>query len=144
MIQRKQSIWLLLASMFIGLMFFLPFGLQSEAGNDMPVGAKNDMILMIGTIIAALSAFFVIFLYKNRKLQMKITFIPILLCLLLLAYELYLCYASNTGYKMVIGLLGSNLFIGVFLPLVAIVFLGMAYNGIKSDDKLVREMDRLR
>lgn len=147
MIQRKQSIWLLLATIIITLAFILPYGINkvdSPTPLETMLSAKNNIILMILTIVAAATSFFSIFLYKNRKQQMNFTFIPILLAIGMIGFEIYNTYMTQVGNKMVVGLYGSNLIIGIFLPVVAIILIAMAYNGVKSDEKLIRDTDRLR
>jgi hypothetical protein len=147
MIQRKQSIWLLLATIIITFAFILPYGINkvdSPTPLETLLSAKNNFILMILTILTAATSFFSIFLYKNRKLQMNITFIPILLAIGMIGFEIYNCYMTQVGNKMVVGLYGSNLIVGIFLPVAAIILVAMAYNGIKSDEKLIRDTDRLR
>lgn len=147
MIQRKQTIWLLVATLIITLAFILPYGInkvESPTPLESMLTAKNNLTLMILSILTSATSFFSIFLYKNRKQQMNFTFIPILLAIAMLGFEIYNCYMTEVGNKMIVGLYGSNLIVGIFLPVIAIVFIAMAYNGIKSDEKLIRDTDRLR
>ena len=75
---------------------------------------------------------------------MKCTFIPILLSICMIGFEIYNTYLTQIGNKMVIGLYGSHLIVGIFIPIVTTILIAMAYNGIKSDEKLIRDTDRLR
>ena len=147
MIQRKQTIWLLLATVVILLAFILPYGInKSETPTllETMLSAKNNMILMVLTIITSVASFFAIFQYKNRKMQMKLSIIPMITSVAIIGFEIYNTYIVKAGNEMVIGLIGSTLFIGIFIPVFAISFLALAYNGIKSDEKLIRDTDRLR
>ena len=147
MIQRKQSIWLLIATVICTLAFILPYGINkvdSPIPLETMLTAKSNLFLMLLTILTAVACFFSIFLYKNRKQQMKFTFIPILLSICMIGFEIYNTYLTQDGNKMVIGLYGSNLIVGIFIPVVAIILIAMAYNGIQSDEKLIRDTDRLR
>jgi len=150
MIQRKQSIWLLLAAILTFLGFFLPFGInqQSYAGSEViteiNLYAKSDIVLTILASVASLLSLLIIFLYKNRSMQMKLTSLAILLNLGLVIYSFVIASKADIGNKFIIGILGSQLYIGILLPVLSVIFLGMAYNGIKSDDKLVKSTERLR
>jgi uncharacterized membrane protein YwzB len=150
MIQRKQSIWLLIAAILTFLCFFLPFGInqQSYAGSEViteiNLYAKSDIVLTIIASVASLLSLLNIFLYKNRSMQMKLTLLAILLNLGLVVYSFVIASQADKGNKFIIGILGSQLYIGILLPVLSIILLGMAYNGINSDDKLVKSTDRLR
>ena len=150
MIQRKQSIWLLLAAILTFLCFFLPFGInqQSYAGSEViteiNLYAKSDIVLTIIASVASLLSLLIIFLYKNRSMQMKLTLLAILLNLGLVIYEFIIASQVDKGNKFIIGILGSQLYIGILLPVLSVIFLGMAYNGINSDDKLVKSTERPR
>jgi uncharacterized membrane protein len=147
MIQRKQTIWLLLATIVITLAFILPYGINkvdTPTSLETMLTAKSNVFLIALTILTAITCFFSVFLYKNRKQQMKCTFIPILLSICMIGFEIYNTYLTQIGNKMVIGLYGSQLIVGIFIPIVTIILIAMAYNGIKSDEKLIRDTDRLR
>lgn len=51
---------------------------------------------------------------------------------------------SELGHKIAIGLIGSQLYIGLLLPLISIFFLILAFSGVKNDETLVKSVDRLR
>jgi hypothetical protein len=77
-------------------------------------------------------------------MQMKLTLLSVLLNLLLVVYSFVIASQADKGNKFIIGILGSQLYIGILLPVLSIILLGMAYNGINSDDKLVKSTERLR
>ena len=87
--------------------------------------------------LIAVLAFASIFLFTNRKLQMKVVLLNSLLSLLYMAFLAYGIFQhvglSNYGFK-----------IGAILPVFIFIFNVLAYAGIKSDENLVRSMDRLR
>lgn len=150
MIQRKQSIWLLLASLSILLTIILPYGIQTTASLGSEQMITSDLLLssnklyMALVIITSLYLLFLIFLYKNRKQQMKLTLIGMLLALSLLGLQLYESYFHEVNQKLVIGLLGSKLYLGILVPIITVFFVILAYTGIRADEKLVRDSDRLR
>jgi len=149
MIQRKQTIWLLLATLSILLTFLLPYGIHTESALETTailqtdLNSKSNTMLMSLTILSATVSFFTIFLYSNRKLQMRLSILSIFLSMGVLACQIYIS-RSVDGNKLAIGVLGANIYLGLAAPVIAIAFLMLAYNGIKKDEKLVRDSDRLR
>ncbi len=150
MIQRKQTIWLLLASLIILLTLYIPYGIHSVSSIDTTsiietdLTAKTNTLLLILAILSAAFSFFIIFLYNNRKLQMKLCLLAILIVLAILAYQFYDASQTAAGNKLAVGILGSKIYLGVAIPILSIFFLMMAYTGIKKDEKLIRDSDRLR
>ena len=150
MIQRKQSIWLALAATISLLCFVLPYGLHqsttegSTSISDTILTAKSDIWSAVLVSISAFLSLIIIFLYKNRGLQMKLIMLNSL-CYIGTAVYFYL-NASNAslGNKIAIGLVGSQLYIGLLLPLLSSFLLALAFIGVKKDDELVKSVDRLR
>jgi hypothetical protein len=52
--------------------------------------------------------------------------------------------SQSIGNKLVVGIFGSTLYMGVCMPILSVIFSMMAYAGIKKDEKLIRDSDRLR
>lgn len=157
MVQRIQSVYLFLVVISLAAMFYFP--LASFIG-----GEKDQLILYIyklvskvpdsspavpawfifpNLILASLSlavTLFSIFLYKNRKMQLKmVRFVVILILILIGAFFFY--YAVEL--EEVSGI-AAHYEIGAYLPLIAFVFLLLAYRGIMADEKLIRSSERLR
>ena len=147
MIQRIQSIWLLLAALAAVSLLFVPIiGLGSAEGYFTLNGAglKNEALpttnnypLLISTIAAALISVANIFNFRNRKLQMRLIWINILL-LIGLGLWMFLLGKSVTGLKTL------DIEEGVFVIPVAIILLFLALRGVNNDEKLIRSADRLR
>jgi hypothetical protein len=87
---------------------------------------------------SALLALIAIFLFKNRKLQFVFGRIIILINLFLLGLLIYLSL-NLSGEASV-----SEKGIGMFLPVLAILFIVLANKAIKKDEDLVKSVDRLR
>jgi hypothetical protein len=155
MIQRKQSIFLLLAGLAIFALFLFPFvhnvliggklvdikvdGIYSDISGT-PIHTQYFMALNIATAIIGLLPIGLIFLYKNRKQQIALGYSTLLV---IIGYSFWM---SQT-VKKVMGdtqIDSSNWGIGLFLSSVSIVFLLVAVRAIKSDEKLVKSADRLR
>ena len=141
MIQRIQSVWLLLAAICAGLTFFVPFGKEFvSAANTIQVNADGmtaftDQVVLIISICMMASALLTIFVYRNRKIQKYITAILILQALLCAAY---MVYASEFQLE------NTSIRFGIVAPVLSFVFASLAYKGISNDDKLVKNLDRLR
>lgn len=139
MIQRKQSLWLLLSVIVTSLSIKFPF----FTGNILGVGGtKNyqvlngqlNLVIMILSIVIASFSLFIIFLYKERKRQMLFTFISILLSLLLI----FLYYKQTQLF------FDGTLSITSVLVLIIPVSLIFALIGILNDEKLIKSVDRIR
>jgi hypothetical protein len=115
--------------------------------NMVPDGANAfiPMIFLPILIVAvgiALLSLFTIFQYKNRSFQVKLTNIGVLAAIALIM-GIFFLYIPMIEKKINIIPDYSKAF-GIYLPLVALVFMVMANRAIKRDEKLVRSADRLR
>jgi 4-amino-4-deoxy-L-arabinose transferase-like glycosyltransferase len=140
MIQRIQTVWLLLAS----IAAFLTLKLSFFSGNKvdaitsakqfLPLTAKTNDILLVLTVSVAVAALVIIFLYKDRKRQMMVTS-----AILVLSVINIILYFTETK-KFVEGSFNLTALIAFFIP----VFLAFALGAIWKDEKLVKSTDRLR
>jgi hypothetical protein len=143
MIQRIQSIYLLLASVISGGLIFV-FNLWSAPGHTTYVIDlfNEDSFLLNGIsllfLLSATSTFIAIFLFKRRQLQFVLGRISILINLLLLGLLIYVSLILPGEMKI------SEKGIGMFLPILAIVFVVFANKAIQKDEDLVKSVDRLR
>ncbi len=158
MIQRIQTVYLSLAFIAISLLFAFPLAqFFSETGayvfsvtglKNMVPGdpdAFNPTLFLPIIIVAAgiaLLTLFAVFQYKNRSFQIKLTNIGVLSSIALIM-GIFFLYIPMIEKKINIVPDYSKAF-GIYLPLVALVFLLLANRAIKRDDKLVRSADRLR
>jgi len=136
MIQRIQSIYLLLVAVIAGLGLYSPLWTNNK--NIEVKGFDNVYILALFVFVIVLSVVS-LFLFKNRKLQFVLGRINILINILLLSVFGY--YALNFSGEIVVV---SEKEIGLIIPFVSIVFLFMANKAIKKDEDLVKSVDRLR
>jgi len=143
MIQRIQSIYLLLATAISGGLIFV-FNLWSTPKYTTFVIDlfKEDSLLLNGIsllfLLSAFSTCVAIFLYKRRQLQFVLGRISILINLLLLGLLIYVSLTLPGEMKI------SEKGIGMFLPIIAIVFVVFANKAIQKDEDLVKSVDRLR
>ena len=150
MIQRKQTIYLLLALAALIVCLCLPIGKQTSnamQGAEVAVyniglytstGLDAHPVLFTDIVVVATLSFINIFLYNKRKLQMKICVVNIVLCLVWYAYYAFMALSMFKG-------IGSfSMSFAVCLPLVAMILLILARAGIKADEELIRSMSRIR
>lgn len=143
MIQRVQTIYLLLATAFSGGLIFVFDLWKSVKKNIFVMDLLSSDFLQLKAIpilflLTALISLVAIFLYKNRQLQFVIVRISILINLILLGLLIYVSL-SLPGETQV-----SEKGISMFIPILAILLLVLANKAIKKDEDLVKSVDRLR
>jgi hypothetical protein len=146
MIQRIQTIFLLLAGGSSFGLFGLPFASSAEAVAGSAIfsdGVFNimDNAGLIGLFAASgVLALISIFVFRNRMLQMRLTIFSFIASLIgIVLGVVYFMQHSND-----IGQMEVKDELGLYLPVLTLVFLLVAYRFINKDEKLVRSMDRLR
>lgn len=145
MIQRIQSLFLLLASGSFFSEFALPFASTPNKAkaffSDMLYNVYDHPALMALAGIGGVLALVTIFLFKNRELQKRMGYLLIVLAILLVAVAFLLM--MNAGIELNSSL-KINDELGLYMPAVAIVMAVMANRFITKDIKIVKSMDRLR
>jgi hypothetical protein len=145
MIQRKQSIWLLLATLlnaavFLGANFSIETRIQNVLQTNRYTVLQHlpSTLFILAAIVLSLIA---IFLFRKRPLQMKMSLIALLATM---AY----CFINWMRIKEIFAnnKMISNYSFGLasITPYFAIVFILLACLGIRKDEKLVKSLDRLR
>jgi hypothetical protein len=155
MLQRIQSVYLLLASLVIFALFLFPLvhnvyvggvpstikvtGVFQDAGGAQ-ANTQSFILLIAATAVAGIIPLILIFLYKNRKQQMMLCYVYILV---IFGYSFWVAQTvkSFTGGA---DLTTNNFGIGALLSSVSIVLVLAAAKGIQRDEKLVKSADRLR
>ncbi len=144
MIQRIQSLFLVVAATALALLFKYPLAKSDVATaqlfSDRQFNIQDHPVMLILSGAGMLLAIVTIFLFKNRTLQIKLSNLVVVLSILLVivAAALFLNDTKNMGTVSIEDALGA------YLPLVAIVFGILAGRFIKKDERLVRSADRLR
>lgn len=146
MIQRIQTIFLLLASAAGFGVLALPFASTAEEVKtsslfeDKIYAAGDQIGLIILFALAGLLAIGSIFLYNNRPFQVKVGWAALVANVLgiVLAGALFVQDKANIAT--------SQLSVGLsaYLPTAFLVFTVLAIRAIKRDEALVRSADRLR
>ena len=136
MIQRIQTIYLLLTFLVTGvLLFFVPLWTI----NGKPFYFMQDQVYTVLLGLSTMLTIISIISYKKRQNQFVMGRLNIILNLILLGLFVYRSL-NLSGEAVTVSEKG----IGMFLPIVAIVLLVLANKAIKKDEDLVKSVDRLR
>jgi len=143
MLQRIQTIFLILATLVsAGLIFVFPLWFSGKViMTAIDTLLNSDLLIKpIGIlfILSAILSFTAVFQYKNRKFQMTLVRLNILINFLLLGLIVY--HVQNLSGETLVSEKG----IGSFLPIIVIFLLVFANRFIKKDEDLVKSVDRLR
>jgi hypothetical protein len=141
MIQRLQSVWLLLAAAaaFCSLKFSFYSGNmigENQSKSWVSLTAQSNLLLLILSAGVGIASLIAIFLYKNRKMQLRI----VLMALLVSVINLVLFFAQTKKFVPGEGNYDLTAVFAIFIP----ILLFFAIRGIKRDEKLVKSLDRLR
>jgi hypothetical protein len=162
MIQRLQSVFLLLVAI-LGIVIFLfpiatylsdiaffkfficsvrdysrqPFGDEATQARQFPMVYTS--ILAVLQLIIAVLAFVTIFKFRNRSLQIRLNYLNIFLSVLLVGGIFYYSTMLEKQYEIM-----PQYGVGGLFPLVTIILLFLANHFIQKDEKLIRSADRLR
>ncbi len=155
MIQRIQSIYLLLAALCSGLLLAAPLysietttatyqlflgGLVQTNPED-TILTSQPAILAVGFLLT-LFPIIILFLYKKRPIQMRLAASSMMANTAML---LLLVGIVNKSIEHITELHVKETYgFGLILPALSIVFLFLANKAIRKDDKLIRSADRLR
>ncbi len=136
-IQRIQSVYLLIVSILMAIYSFMDVVLVQTATSMEKLSLFNaGKIPFILSVLVAVISFLTIFKYKKMNLQITLSSACILLMLtqvVLLVVEVYSMNYSNVEF-----------FICNCMPVLAVIFLGLAIAAIKRDKKILSGYDRLR
>lgn len=140
MLQRIQSIWLLLAATMSALSLKFSFFSGNKINTETNVKewveftAAQGSLNAILTIAMGVASLVCIFMYKDRKRQLLISLIVLALSFL----NIFLYYNASKSFTE------SNTDLTALISLSIPVFLVLAAKGIYKDEQLVKNADRLR
>lgn len=151
MLQRIQTVYLLLVTVCAVLCLCMPVGHFHQDGICVadfynlwlvPVNGAHDFTpwaMFVLLLLAAVSSFAAVFLYRRRMLQVRLSVFG---GLLLLGYYVVLTvfvflFKSRLSAEFTVSWTTA-------FPAVALVLEYLAFRGIMKDELLVRSLDRLR
>jgi hypothetical protein len=155
MLQRVQSIYLLLSSFALYSLFLFPFAhnvyINGKPSSIMVTGLFQDVNghqahtdffvpLTIATVLVGLIPLIIIFLYKNRRQQIMFCYLAIVI---IIGYSFWMAQTVKSVMGS-IQLDTHNWGIGLLLTSFSLLLIIMAIKAIQRDEKLVKSADRLR
>ena len=129
MLQRIQTIWTLLAVLAAVFLFI--------TGQDVVI-SDSIPLLNIGSIVLVIIGALSIFSFKNRKRQILLNTISIIINVLLIGVLAYWLLSLSGGIQF------PEKGIEPIFPLIAVICLFIANVYIRKDERLVKSVDRLR
>ena len=147
MIQRIQSVYLVLSTILIALLFALPIAEIAKDGSVLVFNFKgllldgvvktNGALLWISMCLAIVLHIFAVLNFANRKKQIQIVWGAMALLVLLLIEFVYFTYLTNSGAQIAFKM-------GAVFPLVGVILDYLAIRAIDKDEALIRSIDRIR
>lgn len=135
MIQRQQTLWLLFSTVSAIFTFQLPFYTgQLKDGKYSELDGGNNFFILVLTGLVVLLAAITIFMYKDRKVQFRLTLVGAAVSLAVLV----IYFAQIKKFQS-----GSISLYCLFEFAMVIGFV-MAARGIRKDEKTVKNLDKLR
>jgi len=138
MIQRQQSLWLLLSAVASFLSFKFPFYtgniVESNLSRFEELDGASNLFLLVLTGASLLIAAVTIFMFKDRKTQARLAIAGIVISVGLLAVY----FAQLKKFSA-----GNFALTSVFVLAILIGYI-MALRGIWKDERLVKSLDKLR
>lgn len=156
MIQRVQSIYLILIFVLVGVMSFLPlvifqtsdhifymnlFYFEGVEHLSFAVDLPNIWPIAAFAIVLALLSVYSLFRFQNRKQQMMLNMINMLVNFGLLI-SIFLYADSVASFADVKGEVIYD--VAAYFPIVTVLLLILANRNIRKDEKMVKQSDRLR
>jgi hypothetical protein len=139
MLQRIQTIWLLLSATCGLLTFkyaFFSGNLIDEHQTKVfqELNSGSSILILLVSALVIIFSLIALLLYKNRKLQLRVNLVAIILSILnILLYYLQAKKFTEGNYNL-------TAILAIAIP----VLLILAARGIYKDEKLVKSLDRLR
>ena len=126
MIQRIQTIYLLVITALMAVMIFMPHAFPF----------RDKMVSLLLMVLAALLPFVIIFFYKKRRIQVRLCIVEIILLLGVQVCAAFSVVCHPGGFS-------ACTIPGIF-PLVGVLLACLALRAIIRDERLVRSADRIR
>jgi len=151
MIQRIQTLFLLIALVCMSFFYFIPFGnliCDSCETAEIPMGLYgvdfgeehySTLPLLILVSVVVLILVVTIFMYRHRILQIRLSIFNAILTMGCSGLAFFFLYQASEKFKV-----DYSTSILVILPFVATVLIVLAIIRIARDEALVRSIDRIR
>ena len=145
MIQRIQSLFLLLSGAGFFALLGLPFAESDQVADpyfqDKLLQVTDHTILLVLAIGGGILSLAAIFLFNNRSLQQRISYLVIIFSLFMGLAVVWLAFIQGDNYEPKVELTDK---MGLYMPAISLIAAILASYFIGKDEKLVKSMDRLR
>jgi len=156
MLQRVQSLYLAIALIMVLLLAFMPVMEVMDSANQLlvmrmsglyriqtggpesPVKIWWSLPILEGAILFICLA--AIFLYRKRKVQMRLCILAILLLACLTGLIFYFILVVFRNVSMV----EHSFKLTLVFPVMAIILNGLSFRAIRKDEELIKSIDRVR
>lgn len=157
MIQRKQSLYLLLIAVLAIVLFFVPvidlyidhirypfeilkgFLISDHVSKSLRHVSRGGFSSPVILFVVTFLSFINIFLYKKRKVQIKVCYI-----IMVLIFVMFFCIFYDSCFLYKHSITDYKLTVASVFPIVMIILDILAILGIRKDEKLVNSLDRIR
>jgi hypothetical protein len=153
MIQRVQTLFLLVVTLLSGFMIFYPlYGIRLKTGEKLFLhsyalqnGHTGELIhynILLFMVILAITiiSFITILYYNKRTIQMRLCVYNILISLFLIGCIAYYYFSI----KRIPDVERNSFTFTVIFPVINIILLFQSFRAIRRDDLLIKSYDRLR
>jgi hypothetical protein len=156
MIQRVQSIYLLLVTILMSFTLVKPYAgftlidgqslllkahvITIQSGENVISTYKTTIPVIFLVLVAGFLSFFTIFFYHRRILQIRLTLLTMVLIVILTGAMLAYYFTVKNSFTDET----STLRLSMAFPVLALIFCTMAIRGIRHDELLVKSYDRIR
>lgn len=139
MIQRIQSLYLLIVTILQAILFFskqATFINSAGAEDSLRIANMWPMAVLMG--ITALLAFITIFLYHHRITQIRLTIFNGLLLIMLQAVIIYLLIKASDMTQEI------SYSLNAIFPIISAILNYLAIRAIGKDEAMIKALNRLR
>lgn len=143
MIQRIQSVFLVMVDVVLVILIFVPFMTTKSpmpGEPDMPSTILDYPAAIVGQALLCIIAAAALAMFKNRKLQMRLCIIGMFLSALYTSLLAAIPMILNDTFGNDL----SQIAPGTWISLANFLMFFLAWRFVKKDDELVKSMDRIR
>ncbi|MEN9744205.1 MAG: hypothetical protein RL640_43 [Bacteroidota bacterium] len=141
MIQRIQSLWLLLSTTCAGITWLVPtFAGSATDGSVKIFSVRESVLLLFLVAFIGISNFVNIFFFQNRKRQKTLIVATSIATIGFITAQFFIVKDFKSSFQILQG----NWEISAILPIFILLFQVFAFIGIQKDEKLLSSADRLR
>ena len=154
MIQRIQSLYLLIATALMGLALILPVATFTSSTDvvytlsafSLSTDAESLSTIWMGILMAAATVLplVTLFMFKRRMLQVRLCAVEIVLLLGCIAFEAIYYYLAGANALEDVEIEHRQFGWAAIMPIIALVLSAMAARATFKDEVMVRSFDRIR